>query len=219
MSTSPDVLNGEFAILPTFTWVELPAPDSTPFAASDIDVFFRLLGTLSVELVSPAFVSVIVLPSKLMPKSLFKNLFVLVWPVPPTATGTVLFIIPFAWKPVVTLDWKLLTPAIPSTVGASPPPALFNVPSAFVVIDEFLRADGTVSVELVSPAFVRVLLVPSKLIPKSLFRNLFVFVCPVPPTDTGTVLFIIQFAWKPVVTLDLKLLTPVTESILIFELL
>ena len=39
MSTSPDVLNGEFAILPTFTCAELPPPDSTPFAASVIPLF------------------------------------------------------------------------------------------------------------------------------------------------------------------------------------
>ena len=93
---STTLLNAEFA------------PVILPFPSILIVEFLRVLGTVSVELVSPAFVSVMVVPSKVMPKSLFKNLFVFVSPVPPLPVGTALFTSPFAANPAKPLAAPVL---------------------------------------------------------------------------------------------------------------
>ena len=78
-----------------------------------------------------------------------------------------------------------------------PVPAFAREPSAFMLILAFLSSPGTVSVELVSPALVSVIVVPSKVIPKSLFRNLFVLISPVPPLFVGTALLKSPVVVKP----------------------
>ena len=57
-----------------------------------------------------------------------------------------------------------------------PPPAPLKAPLADRAICAFLRALGTEALELVSPAFVITTLVPSIVIPRSLFKNLLVLV-------------------------------------------
>ena len=82
----------------------MPIPVSTPLELIAIVEFLRVSGVLAEESVSPAFVSVTPVSVNVSPKSLFKNLFVLVSPVPPLFTGTAVSSTPLAVSPVVTLD-------------------------------------------------------------------------------------------------------------------
>ena len=82
----------------------MPIPVSSPLELIAIVAFLRVLGVFAEELVSPAFVNVTPVSVKESPKSLFKNLFVLVSPVPPLFTGTEVSSTPLDVSPVVTLD-------------------------------------------------------------------------------------------------------------------
>ena len=170
--------------------------------------FLSVDGIETAELVSPALVIVTLFPSIAIPISLFKNLFVLVWPVPPAPTGTALLTSPFEAKPAVALA------APPCTVAAAVP---FTLLTSLAVLSPVTSAPSVYESPSLPFVIVVVSVVPSPfvkvntpefpwLISMPLFKNLFVFVWPVPPTPTGTALFTFPLLSSPALALTAPVL-------------